>query len=124
MWRTAKPELMRPDQSMLARYRVHEMRVSRKRTPGLSALRSIRSSAPSLHARHSTVKPAQKHLPSCSLLKETIFRRGLDADRGIGDSGRMVPRFSIDRWCSCSPPRACFKAIATFFSTGYSLGTL
>ena len=27
-------------------------------------------------------------------------------------------------WCSCSPPRACFKAVAAFFSTGHSLGTL
>ena len=27
-------------------------------------------------------------------------------------------------WCSCSPPRACFKAVAAFFSTGHSLDTL
>jgi hypothetical protein len=41
-----------------------------------------------------SMRARKKLLPSCSLLKETIFRRGLDADRGIGD---IVHRYLASR---------------------------
>src|SRR5215468_8618594 len=40
-----------------------------------------------------SIRARKKLLGSCSLLKETIFRRGLDADRGI----TRVPRISYSR---------------------------
>jgi hypothetical protein len=40
------------------------------------------------------MRARKKLLRSCSLLKETIFRRGLDADRGIGD---IVHRYLASR---------------------------
>jgi hypothetical protein len=44
--------------------------------------------------REYSMRARKKLLLSCSLLKETIFRRGLDADRGIGD---IVHRYLASR---------------------------
>jgi hypothetical protein len=44
--------------------------------------------------REHSMRARKKLLVSCSLLKETIFRRGLDADRGIGD---IVHRYLASR---------------------------
>ena len=44
--------------------------------------------------RKHSMRARKKLLRSCSLLKETIFRRGLDADRGIGD---IVQRYLASR---------------------------
>jgi hypothetical protein len=41
-----------------------------------------------------SMRARKKLLRSCSFLKETIFRRGLDADRGIGD---IVHRYLASR---------------------------
>ncbi len=70
------------------------------------------------------MRARKKLLPSCSLLKETIFRRGLDADRGIG---YIVQRYLASGRCDgvlAHHRERVRKAVAAFFSTGHSLDTL
>jgi hypothetical protein len=61
------------------------------------------------------MRARKKLLRSCSLLKETIFRRGLDADRGIGD---IVHRYLASGRCDGVrgfPPRACAQGCRGLF---------
>lgn len=69
------------------------------------------------------MRARKRLLRSCSLLKETIFRRGLDADRGIGD---IVHRYlaSRRRVVYLLITESVFQGWSALFLKGHSLDTL